>query len=93
VTIYSHNDFEYRPKVGERVCFWTGRGSQGYATVRQIRRHPRLQCELFLLAPEPSASRGADYWQRGASSYWGPRDFGVTLDQLEHEPRIWFQNF
>jgi hypothetical protein len=93
MSIYLETRFEYRPDLGERVYFWTGRGSQGYARVLSARWHDRLGCELFLLEPEPSATRGADYWPRNGRPYWGPRDFGVMLEQLEHAARIWYLNF
>ncbi|MCP5385445.1 MAG: hypothetical protein H6916_01330 [Novosphingobium sp.] len=93
-TIYAHTRLEYRPAIGERVRFWTGRGSQGYAIVRAIRQSRNLDCELFLLDPEPDAIKGADYWpRREKRAYWGPRDHGVTLAQIEHEPQVWFQNY
>lgn len=63
-SIYGDVPLEYRPAIGERVRFWTGRGSHGYATVHEIRRSKNLDCDLFLLDPEPDAIKGADYWPR-----------------------------
>ena len=92
--IYVHTPLEYRPAIGERVRFWTGRGSKGYAVVRAIRHSKNLDCELFLLDPEPEAVQGADYWsRRNKPAYWGPRDHGVTLAQIEHPPQIWYRDF
>lgn len=93
-SIYAHARLEYRPAIGERVRFWTGRGSQGYATVQAIRFNQRLRHDMYLLDPEPDAIKGADFYPRpGKRSYWGPRDRGVTLAQIEHPPQIWFRNF
>lgn len=41
--------------VGDRVFFWSGRGSQGYGTIREIRDGRAF------LDPEPDAVKGSDY--------------------------------
>lgn len=92
-SIYRDVPLVYRPVIGDRVYFWTGRGSQGYATVREIREHPR-RGTVFYLDPEPDAHRGADYWVRSdGQSYWAPREQGVRLEQLEQPMRQWYRNF
>ena len=80
---------DYQPELGELVYFWTGRGSQGYALVREIRNR------RYYLDPHPTAIRGSDYrlLRNGKRfDYWAPRDFGVRLEQLTQPPRIWYKN-
>ena len=76
--------------IGERVFFWTGRGSQGYATIRAVNGN-----RAFLDA-EQDAVKGSDFRNFAAGSkrtdFWAPRDYGVRLWQLNTEPRIWFEN-
>jgi hypothetical protein len=92
-SLYLDIPLEYRPAVGERAYFWPGRGLHGYATVREIRNHPR-RGTIFYLDPEPNAHRGADYWVRSdGQSYWAPREHGVRLEQLEQPMRQWYRNF
>ena len=75
--------------VGERVYFWTGRGSQGHATIREVRG------EHFLLNPEPDAVKGSDYRERLhlGRDYWAPRDRGVLVYQINTPPQVWWTNF
>ena len=76
--------------VGERVFFWTGRGSHGYATIRELRG------DLILLDPEPEATKGSDYRDFGtdtAHTYWLPRDRGVSINQINTPPEIWYSNY
>ena len=76
--------------IGERVYFWTGRGSQGHATIREIRG------EHYLLDPEPDAIKGSDFrhiGERTPHNYWLPRDRGVLASQINTPPRIWWTNF
>ena len=42
-------------RIGDRVYFWTGRGSHGYATIREFRG------DHILLDPEPDATKGFDF--------------------------------
>lgn len=48
-------DAPYLPEPGDLVYFWTGRGSYGFADLREIR-------DGYILDPHRSAHRGADYW-------------------------------
>ncbi len=75
--------------VGDRVYFWTGRGSYGYATIREFRGG------LIVLDPDPDAVKGSDYRRRLAlgRDYWGPRDRGVPPEQINTPPQIWYTNF
>ena len=41
--------------VGERVFFWSGRGSHGYGIIREIRD------DRAFIDPEPDAIKGSDY--------------------------------
>lgn len=77
-------------QAGQMVYFWTGRGSQGYATITRVEDQPR-RGTVYFLEPEPDAIKGADYFSR--SQYWAPRNRGVLLSQLDTRPRIWFENF
>ena len=76
--------------VGQRVTFWTGRGSRGSATIRAIRG------ERALLDPEPDAVKGSDYrrFQQPATrtDVWAPRDYGVRFDQLNTVPQPWWKD-
>ena len=77
------------PSVGDMVYFWTGRGSHGYATIREIKG------DRYLLDPEPDAVKGSDYRHRQdpARDRWHPRDYGVYLAQIDTPPNIWYKNF
>jgi len=80
---------DYRPELGELVYFWTGRGSQGYALVREIRNG------RYYLDPHPTATKGSDYrlLRNGKRfDYWAPRDCGVRIEQITQPPRIWYEN-
>ncbi|RVT93126.1 hypothetical protein [Sphingomonas crocodyli] len=73
--------------IGQRVFFWTGRGSQGHGTIRATKG------DRFLIDPEPDAVKGSDH--RILSSgreVWGPRDQGVRGYQLNTPPRPWLEN-
>jgi hypothetical protein len=76
--------------VGQRVRFWSGRGSEGWATIRELRDGRAF------LDPEPDAIKGSDYrvFRQPAKrpDGWAPRDYGVPLDQLNTPPRIWWQD-
>ncbi|WP_426265146.1 hypothetical protein [Sphingomonas sp. PWP1-2] len=76
--------------VGDRVFFWSGRGSQGYAVIREIRGNRAL------LDPEPDALRGSDYrlFTQPAKRIdgWTPRDYGLPFSQINTPPRPWFQD-
>jgi hypothetical protein len=76
-------------RLGDRVYFWTGRGSQGYATIREFRG------DHILLNPEPEATKGSDYRtvSYGSGTYWAPRDRGVLAEQINTSPRVWYINF
>ena len=75
-------------KVGDTVYFWTGRGSHGYATIREFRGHH------VLLDPEPDATKGSDYRPYTIKgTYWAPRDRGVLPNQIDTAPRFWYTNF
>ena len=76
--------------LGDMVYFWTGRGSHGYATIREFRGR------RILLDPEPDATKGSDFRnirEPIPHTYWIPRDRGVPLDQIDTPPRIWYTNF
>lgn len=76
--------------VGDRVHFWTGRGSQGYAVIREIKG------ERLFLDPDPDAIKGSDYRHMKTdppSTRWAPRDLGVLEDQINTPPRSWYTNF
>lgn len=79
----------HQPLPGDLVCFWTGRGSHGYADVREVRDG------RYILAPHPSATKGSDYRpaRPGRPEYWSVRSRGVPLTQLTDPPQIWFHNF
>jgi hypothetical protein len=80
---------DYQPELGELVYFWTGRGSQGYALVREIRNG------RYYLDPHPTATKGSDYRRLRNGKrfdYWFPRDSGVPIEQLTQPPRIWYEN-
>ena len=76
--------------VGQRVFFWSGRGSQGYGTIREIRGGRAF------IDPEPDAIKGSDYriFRQPAKrdDAWGPRDHGLRFTQLNTPPRSWFRN-
>lgn len=76
--------------VGDRVFFWSGRGSQGHATIREIRDGRAF------LDPEPSALKGSDYrlftQPAKRSDGWSPRDYGVRFAHLNTTPRPWYQD-
>lgn len=59
--------------VGDRVFFWSGRGSEGYGIIREIRDGRAF------LDPEPGAVKGSDYrmFRQPAKRYdsWAPRDY------------------
>lgn len=75
--------------VGERVFFWSGRGSQGYGIIREIR-----DGRVFI-DPDPDAIKGSDYrvFRQPAKRHdaWGPRDYGLRSSQINTPPRPWFQ--
>ncbi|MBR2266747.1 hypothetical protein [Sphingobium sp.] len=77
-------------QVGDRVFFWTGRGSQGYGTIRDIRD------DRAFIDPEPDAIRGSDFRVSPSGTVgrerWAPRDYGVRLNHLNTPPRPWFEN-
>lgn len=79
----------YQPAPGDLVYFWTGRGSHGFADVREFRDG------RYILDPHPSATKGADYWPATPwrAEYWLPRRRGVPLTQLTDPPVIWYRNF
>jgi hypothetical protein len=74
-------------KVGDMVYFWTGRGSHGYATIRETKPDPNG--DRYLLDPEPDATMGGDR----SSIKWAPRDRGVLKEQIDTPPKIWWKNF
>lgn len=86
------NDYQLDPgfAVGDRVFFWSGRGSQGHATIREIRNGRAF------LDPEPHAIKGSDYRTYAPGSRrpdgWGPRDYGVLFSHLNTPPRPWYQD-
>lgn len=77
-------------KVGDRVFFWTGRGSQGFATIRAIENGRAF------LDPEPDAMKGSDYRTRAGNATkpdrWAPRDYGVRLHHLNTPPEPWYKD-
>jgi len=76
--------------VGERVFFWSGRGSQGYGTIREIRDGRAF------IDPEADAVKGSDYrvFQQPAKRFdsWGPRDHGLRFSQFNTSAKPWFEN-
>ncbi|MGF7153285.1 hypothetical protein GGR40_001027 [Novosphingobium gossypii] len=72
-------------EIGERVFFWTGRGSEGFGTIRELKNGRAF------IDPEPEARRGSDYRELKADGQsrnrWAPRDYGVRLTQLNSSPR------
>jgi len=76
--------------VGQRVFFWSGRGSQGNCTIREIRD------DRAFIDPEPDAIKGSDYrvFRQPAKrrDVWAPRDYGLRFEQLNTPPRPWFQD-
>jgi hypothetical protein len=79
-----------QPKVGDRVFFWSGRGSEGYGRVRKI-EHGR-----YFIDPEPDAVKGSDYRRfppvSSRHDTWAPRDFGVRVEQLNTPAKPWFKD-
>lgn len=74
--------------LGDADYCWTGRGSHGYATIREFRGGH------FLLDPEPDVTKGSDFRvMADARTYWAPRDRGVLLEQIDTPPRFWYSNF
>ena len=77
-------------EVGQRVFFWSGRGSQGYGVIRTIRNGRAL------IDPEADASKGSDFriYEPGSTKrdFWGPRDYGLPFSHLNTPPRPWFRN-
>ncbi len=75
--------------VGDRVFFWSGRGSQGYGVIRNIR-----DGRVFI-DPEPDAIKGSDYrvFRQPAKRLdaWAPRDYGLRSSQINTPPRPWFE--
>ena len=78
----------YRPEAGDLVYFWTGRGSHGFADVREIVEG------RYILDPHASATKGSDYRpaRQDRPEYWYVRRRGVPLDQLKGPPKIWYRN-
>lgn len=76
--------------VGDRVFFWSGRGSEGYGTIREVRDGRAF------IDPEPDAIKGSDYrvFRQPAKRYdgWGPRDYGLRFSQLNTPAKPWFEN-
>ena len=62
---------------GQRIYWWSGRGSEGFGVIRELRD------ERALIDPEPGAIRGSDYRRYAAGStkadFFGPRDFGLRV--------------
>lgn len=76
------------PKVGDVVSFWTGRGSYGTATVREV------EGDRYFLDPEEDAVKGSDFRGRPVGrTWWQPRDRGVRLEQINTPIRPWYTNF
>jgi len=77
-------------KVGDRVFFWTGRGSQGFATIRAIKNGRAF------LDPEPDAIKGSDYRTYAGNATkpdrWAPRDYGVRPHHLNTPPKPWYKD-
>lgn len=74
--------------VGDMVYFWTGRGSHGYGVIQRI-----LPDRIFI-DPEPDAAKGSDFRiLANGKEYWLPRNRGVSLDQIDTLPCIWYKNF
>ena len=77
-------------RVGDRVFFWTGRGSVGWGTIR------KLKYGRAVIDPDDDAHKGSDYRILGSGAErrerWRPRDFGVSLDHLNTPPNPWVQN-
>jgi hypothetical protein len=84
------SDAETSFAVGDRITFWTGRGSHGQATIRELRNGRAF------LDPTTDAVRGSDYrkFRQPAArvDVWAPRDYGVRLDQLNTTPQPWWRD-
>ena len=76
--------------IGDRVFFWSGRGSQGYGIIRAIRNGRAF------IDPDPVAIKGSDFriYAPGSNKrdFWGPRDFGLPLSNLNTPPDPWFED-
>lgn len=77
-------------EIGQRVFFWTGRGSQGYGTIAAVKN------ERFLIEPDADALKGSDFRAHPPGSKkadsWAPRDYGVMPSQINSPPDPWFQD-
>jgi hypothetical protein len=84
------NTTEQPLAVGNRVFWWTGRGSQGHGVIRAIKG------ARYLIDPEPDAIKGSDFRTFAPGSrrrdVWAPRDYGVSAYQINTPPRIWYTN-
>jgi hypothetical protein len=74
--------------VGDMVYFWTGRGSHGYGIIQRITE------DRIFIDPEPDATKGSDYRiMADGHVCWSPRNHGISIDQIDTPPRIWYTNF
>ena len=90
ITIAGERNADCGFEVGDRVFFWSGRGSQGYGIIRAIRNGRAL------IDPDADAHKGSDFriYEPGSMkrNFWGPRDFGLLFSHLNTTPSPWFQN-
>lgn len=77
--------------IGQRVYWWTGRGSSGFGTIRAFKGEDRV-----LIDPDEDAVRGSDYRVFPAGSarkdVWVPRDYGVLISQLNTPAAPWYRD-
>jgi len=90
ITMTGERDADQGFEVGDRVFFWSGRGSQGYGVIRAIRNGRAF------IDPDPDAMKGSDYRTYALGSAkkdgWGPRDHGLPFSHLNTPPNPWYQN-
>ena len=90
ITMTGERDADRGFEVGDRVFFWSGRGSQGYGVIRAIRNGRAF------IDPDPDAHKGSDFrthpFGSAKPNSWGPRDYGLAFRHLNTPPNPWFRN-
>ena len=90
ITMTGERDADRGFGVGDRVFFWSGRGSHGYGVIRAIKNGRAF------IDPDSAAIKGSDFRTYAPGSAkkdrWGPRDHGLLFSHLNTPPNPWYQN-